>query len=372
MHTNTAFAVSAWLRPTGTGCEGTAVSQDGTHNSGFVLGCYGGKFRFSMMANDDGVTSAFLLSTNPAPIGLWTNVVGAYDPSAAMIYLYVNSVLQGSAALSGSWDAAGPFVIGRERYLDAANRWWSGDISDVRAWDRVVYSADLAALSPSSWADQFPLADPTRNTIRDNVLTWTGAPAPTMDDMNPPGSGGTPAVLLNNADTVDRATSATPSVRTDGSFSGSAWVNPTSLPGGNRSVVAQNGTNVSAFSLGISSNKHYMFRMSSADMVNPGATVVEAPETPVAGQWVQLIGTFDFTSKRMTLYVNGVQKGTPLTFAGTPWHAGGPLMVGAARWNGGTTDSWIGGIDYVSTFNGVLSAGQIQNLYLYDDPYFVL
>jgi hypothetical protein len=188
--------------------------------------------------------------------------------------------------------------------------------------------------------------------------------------MNPPDGGGTPGVLLNTADTVDSATTTGPSVRTDGSFSVSAWLTPNRLTGGNQSAVAQNGTVASNFSLGISQANRYQFRMNSGDVTGPTATIVEAPGTAVVGRWVHLLGTFDFTTRQMTLYVNGLPAAS-LPFTGTPWHAGGPLVVGAARWKGLPVDYWCGGIDNVALFNGVLNATQIQNLYRYNDPFYV-
>ena len=134
--------------------------------------------------------------------------------------------------------------------------------------------------------------------------------------------------------------------------------------------MSQRGVHTSNFSLGVSAADQYQFRMNDRDAVNPGAAVLVAPGTAVAGQWVHLTGTYDFTARRLTLYVNGVPAATTTeTFA--PWHATGSLLVGAAFWNDGIADPWPGGLDNVGVFNGVLTATQIQNLYRFNNPFYV-
>ncbi|NMO50682.1 LamG domain-containing protein [Actinoplanes sp. TBRC 11911] len=374
IHTNTSFAVAAWVRPTGTSCTGNAVSQDGVHTSGFYLGCFQGKFDFDMIASDSSsVASTRLLSTATANTGVWTSIAGVYDRSAGKISLYVNGVLQSSATLSGQqWDAAGPFAIGRDRYTDISGDWWAGDISDVRVWDRVGYASDIAGLSASSWADQYPLGfDPTQNKMDPiaNPLTWTGGPQPGFDDMNPPDSGGTPATVLNSAD-PDYGLSARPAVRTDGSFSVSAWVNPATLTGAFASAVSQNGTVTSNFGLGVSAANHYTFWIHNTDTTSTPAAIVQSTALAVAGQWVNLIGTFDATTKQITLYVNGVSQGAT-ALPVTPWHATGPVAVGSGLWQAQLGYVWNGGIDNAGLFNGVLNATEISNLYTFNDPYYV-
>ncbi|WP_239163582.1 LamG domain-containing protein [Paractinoplanes rishiriensis] len=371
IHTNTSFAVSAWLRPTRTSCSGTAVSQDGVHTSGFYLGCYQGRFSFNVIQTDSSeVYGTRVTSAAAAQAGVWSNVVGVYDLSENRIALYVNGVAQGSAPLSAPlWDAAGPFVVGRERYVDASGGWWAGDIADVRVWDRVIYQPDVDAQSAASWADHFPLGfDLAYNGRRDNPLTWNVEPEPGWDNMNPPDNGGTPAVMLSGG---PRAVSAHSGVRTDGSFSVSAWIGPNLITGGNLSAVAQRGTMASNFSLGIKQETNqYQFRMNHSDIGWPDATVVAAPGTAVVDQWVHLTGTFDFTTRQMNLYVNGGLQASG-TFGAAPWHAAGPVLVGAAWWQGVAADYWHGGIDNVALFNGVLTTAQIDNLYRYSDPFYV-
>ncbi|GAA2885645.1 LamG domain-containing protein [Actinoplanes cyaneus] len=375
IHTDTSFSVAAWVRPSGTSCTTNAVGQDGVHTSGFYLGCYQGKFTFDVIASDSSsVVTTRTVSAATAPIGSWSSLLGVYDLSANQIRLYVNGVLQQSAALTGPlWDATGPFVIGRERYADTSTGWWAGDISAVRVWDRVAYQADIASLSASSWADQYPLGlDPAQNAKDPvaNPLTWTGSPQVGIDDMNPPGTGGTPAAILTPTH-PDYGLSARPSVRTDGSFTVSAWVDPAAPNSTYTNAVSQNGAVTANFGLGLSSTNHYDFWMHGSDVTSPTATVAQSAATATAGTWVHLIGVFDATTKVLTLYVDGTVAGTA-TFTATPWYTSGSVAVGSGRWQNANAYLWNGGIDNVGLFNGVLSATEISNLYRFNDPYYVL
>jgi hypothetical protein len=372
IHTNTSFAVSAWVKPTGTSCTANAIGQDGVHTSGFYLGCYSGKFTFDVISSDSStVTTTRTLSTANAPMNVWSNLVGVYDLSAKTISLYVNGVLQQTVAQATTlWDAAGPFVVGRQRYNDVSSGWWAGDISDVRVWDRVAYTSDIAALSSASWADQYPLNDLSGTDAQGtHPLTWSGSPTGAYDDMNPPGNGGTPAVGFASADS-DYATSTGPSVRTDGSFTVSAWVSPSMLSGNYANAVSQNSVVTSNFGLGMSNANKFDFWMHSTDTTSTPATVVSSTNVAVVGQWVNLIGTFDYTTKLLTLYVNGQQQGSPVAFPATPWHATGPVMIGSGQYQGVRGYPWNGGIDNVGLFNGVLNATQISNLYNFNNPFY--
>jgi hypothetical protein len=375
IHTNTSFAVSAWVRSSVATCtSGMAVSQDGVHTSGFYLGCYQGKFTFDVIQSDSSsVVSTRTLSTANAPMGVWTSLAGVYDRSSGQVSLYVNGVLQQTATLTAPlWDATGPLVIGRSRYIDASSNWWAGDISDVRVWDRTGYAADIASLSASSWADQFPLGfDPAQNSKDPvpNPLTWTGSPQQGYDNINPPSNGGTPATLVNPAH-PDYGVSARPSVRTDGSFSVSAWVNPAALGGTYVNAVSQNGAVTANFGIGLNTADHYDFWMHSADVTAPAASVVQSTNVAVVDQWVNLIGTFDAVTKTLTLYVDGAAQGS-VVFPNTPWYSNGRVTIGAGLWQGVQSYLWNGGVDNAGFFNGVLNATEINALYTFNDPYYV-
>ncbi|MEV6843001.1 LamG-like jellyroll fold domain-containing protein [Actinoplanes sp. NPDC051411] len=372
--TDTSFAVSAWVRPNAScAASHTAVSEDGAHTSGFYLGCFNNKFQFNVIGQDSTTVSATrVYSIAAAPLNLWSNLVGVYDMSAGKVSLYVNGVLQGSVPLNGTvagklWSATGAFTIGREKFSDVSTGYWSGDIADVQIWDRVAYQRDIDALSPATWADQWLLNDTAgMDSKGTHPLTWYGSPQPAFDDMN---VSGTPALTLSSA-TPDYALSSGPSVRTDGSFTVSAWINPAAATNVYRNAVSQNSAVTSNFGLGLDASNRYTFWMHAADVTSPGLSVASSATTATAGQWVNLIGTFDASTKVLKLYVNGVQAGT-VTFASTQWNASGPLSVGSGQWQAAIGYLWDGGVDSVATFNGALTATQIDNLYTLNDPFFV-
>jgi hypothetical protein len=97
------------------------------------------------------------------------------------------------------------------------------------------------------------------------------------------------------------------------------------------------------------------------------ACTTTALTTSVLNTWVHLAGVYDAVTRKLALYVDGtrVDPGTA-TVAGR-WNATGPFAVGRARWTpvGGSpsnVDHWVGALDEVRVFQGVLSPSAINTL----------
>ncbi|MEV4559954.1 LamG-like jellyroll fold domain-containing protein [Kitasatospora sp. NPDC049285] len=89
------------------------------------------------------------------------------------------------------------------------------------------------------------------------------------------------------------------------------------------------------------------------------ATAKSAAET---GKWTHLVGTYDATSKIMTLYVNGTYAGSaPVS---TTWASTGNLTIGANRYPDGHLDNMTAGnIADARTYPYALSTEQVAALY---------
>ena len=80
--------------------------------------------------------------------------------------------------------------------------------------------------------------------------------------------------------------------------------------------------------------------------------------TTDVGRWVHLVGVFDATNARISLYINGtLAASVPRT---ARWHANGPLTIGTALWSpaGGPrrlVDWWPGDIDEVRVYAGAVT-----------------
>lgn len=119
-----------------------------------------------------------------------------------------------------------------------------------------------------------------------------------------------------------------PAIATNGDFSVSAWVKPTSLGG---TVLSQDGTNTAAFTVSSDATaKTWRFAMSRTDSVGPvWDTVSSAADTARAGVWTKVTATYRASTGLMTLAVNDTVAATGSHT--TPWNATGGLRVAAAK-----------------------------------------
>ncbi len=75
----------------------------------------------------------------------WQHFAWVYDGSA--IKLYVNGVLKGSKAATGSFTATNiPFAVGRSIAGGGLNFFWGGRIDEVSAWSKALSQAEIQAM----------------------------------------------------------------------------------------------------------------------------------------------------------------------------------------------------------------------------------
>ncbi|CAM3424288.1 LamG-like jellyroll fold domain-containing protein [Stackebrandtia soli] len=142
-------------------------------------------------------------------------------------------------------------------------------------------------------------------------------------------------------------------VRTDDSFSVSAWVRMDG-PTDHGTIVAQAAANRPSFYLKYNTTKkRWGFEMPSADVASPTWHQAFSVEEPRYGVWTHLTGVLDRTEGVMRLYVNGLlESEIP---APTSWHVDGELAVGYASDNAGTTWSpFDGAMGQVRVFDRVV------------------
>jgi hypothetical protein len=138
-------------------------------------------------------------------------------------------------------------------------------------------------------------------------------------------------------------------VRTDASFSVTAWAKVAALDDRFQTVVSQHGANTCAFCLQYQGDKKaWVFVLPQTDQATPpGWSFVQAPAT--AGEWTHLAGVYDAEAKKVRLYVNGRLAGSaPHT---TPWNGADVLRIGTA---------FAGGVDEVKLYDRVLSDAEVS------------
>jgi hypothetical protein len=353
-----------------------------------------------------------------ADVGRWTHVAGTFDSAEKKLRLYVDGVLVATADRTAApWSATGKFAVGRGFATAVAANFFNGAIADVQVFDRVLepqdFAGQLADDPASSGFDEpgiltpievgawdFQAAYPCfvadlRDTCEapDTTTAWGRWLALTrgaevgaghsaseqglwLDKRYFPDDGGN---FTETTDEYGRSAIKTgttapdadgneftlwqdkPVLRTDQSFTVSAWVMPEDgIDGtGDRTIIAQRGTHQSAFWLKYNpATGKWEFLISQQDVLDSPTQWVESVSDVQTGVWTQVTGVYDTSLKQLRLYVNGELEGTK-ALAYAPFTATGTLLVGHALWQDQLADQWWGGIDDLEVYQGAATtAGQ--------------
>ncbi|MEV7985642.1 LamG-like jellyroll fold domain-containing protein [Micromonospora sp. NPDC085948] len=231
-----------------------------------------------------------------------------------------------------------PNSIG-ENVLSVKSRDQAGNTTE--AYD-YVFLVDSPSAPRAHWAIDEGTGTTLTNRI-DGGQSATLTPNPSWSDSRLRGThknrGKDWAVKFRGAS--DYAGTSSAVVDTARSFSISAWVRADAVGG---VVVSQPGTKKSPFELQyFPAKERWCFVTYVADLSNAGATAAPActAEPVQVGVWVHLTGVYDAGSaNQLSLYVNGVRKGTGST--APVWSSGGPLLIGVAR--AGILTGWFNGL----------------------------
>ncbi|WP_304451428.1 LamG-like jellyroll fold domain-containing protein [Nocardiopsis sp. YSL2] len=384
--TSSAFSVSAWVRMDDKDRNRSAVAQTGEGNSGFYLGYQQtfdhDRWVLKMAPSDEvgatGWTRA--LSDEPAETGVWTHLLGTFDPASGETVLYVDGVRQQSTGtMDTPWQAEGPLMIGGGLSSSETSEHWLGGIDDVRVWDRVLTDESLngdedtpseawtLANRPAALEGRWQLDETGGTAVADSsdhgldatlhgdpMTAWNQA----LNDVT-----FAPGVSLN-ADHQEHITTDAPAVRTDRSYSVAAWVRLDEV-GHNATAVSQDGNDHSAFYLSYQSTyewNNWVMKLPPSDQT--GATGWHralSDHEPEFGRWTHLAATYDHTKREATLYIDGVAQGTAEVPAA--WHASGSTVIGGARFEQAFEGEWDGDISDVHLYQGVLNQADIAHVY---------
>jgi hypothetical protein len=165
-----------------------------------------------------------------------------------------------------------------------------------------------------------------------------------------------------------------PVIRTDQSFTVSAWVKLRNLPAHNMVVTSQSGQKGSGFALYYkyvsATEKYWSFMMTQSDLNSSDAgyaarrSISNSDFPAVEDTWVHLAGVYDSNAGSLSLYVNGKDVGA--SDAADPngfrpdWNAIGSLQVGRTWYNSRLTDYLDGFISDVHIYPGALDYLQIS------------
>ncbi|GHG18740.1 hypothetical protein GCM10017567_41500 [Amycolatopsis bullii] len=344
------FTVAAWAKLTDTTHSQTVLAQDGTQVMAIALQYNKENNAWAMrVSTGDSAApgSVWAFSGAPPQIGVWTHVAGTYDASTHLATLYVDGAKQ-STVIAQPWAATGPAVLGAAKWAGARTDFFHGSLDDLQVWQRALSGPevhDLAGVAvplanyalaegcgpelisatshvPSLQAS-WTLGQTSGNTATDstgygNSVTLTGGYG-----WVPGHDGG--GLQLDGA--TGYGTTPGPVVNTAESFTVSAWVNPTDLNAG-YTVLSQAGSAGANFVLRYDkAANRWAFGMSPADTATTAMTWATGTSVPQAGAWTLLTATFDKTTSRLRLAVNGKREADASVAAA--WTANGPLLLGA-------------------------------------------
>jgi hypothetical protein len=364
LRTDASFSVAAWVRLDGTFAHFTAVSQEGTRQSGFHLGYAGDvdRWSFGMVTTDnDTEVEHRAVSTSQPRFHVWTHLLGIYDKTTGQLKLYVDGVLQSTVAHAAAWHAGGGLRIGRGKWRGFLTNWWSGAIDDVRTYQGVVPPDTIAEMSrPAPVLLGHWLLDETGGTVAADASgagrTATVAAGCTWTPGWFEGS-------LSGAGACNAATGV-PVVRTDQSFTVGAWLRFSGATDFTLyTAVSQDGTANSGFLLQyMTGENQWGFSMPTLDGGGETYVTARSPQPVALDVWTHVAGVYDASAGQLRLYVDGLL----VSVAGhaNPWHAGGSLQIGRAKWHGFVGDWWRGGIDDVRVFQGALTDDEVYELTL--------
>jgi hypothetical protein len=410
VHTDAAFTVSAWVRiPSGVdGGWRTVVSQSSDRSGGFFVQYNGssGELSFAMPHPDEAAVDR---ASAPLPAtDVWTHVAAAYNPANPAnvgMELYINGRRAATADRPADrrWHAPGPLQIGRGKWNGTWGQAWIGDVDEIRIFSRALSREEIVgnphndsrrgdpmlgiSARPTSRAGSYLLNDGGTDAFE-----LIGLPNPaTLGPGASWGPGhlgrGTALSLTGGVDSF--AATEDPLVRTDQSFTVSAWVKADRLDHSHRIAVSQDGDSHSGFMLGYD-NLHcqngepdpgcepgkgkWAFTLPlTGDGPMRDVTVVHNARTPQLGQWVHLTGVFNAPARELRVFVNGnIQGQEPRTLTvdemSRRWNATGGLQIGRAKRDGEHTFPFAGQVACVEVHTGVRTFSEIQAAHRHGCP----
>jgi hypothetical protein len=367
--------ISAWLRHSSdalTGWEAIVTKGDASYRMHLCGNC-GQTFGAAINDGTDAVSS----NTVPEP-GRWYHVVATYD--RVSLKIYVDGVLEGSdPATAAVVNVAHNFAIGEN--LQQTGRHWSGQIDDVRLYNRAITPDEIKRLYKmgSTFKINTDVASDNPDLKRGLVGYWSfdgnsmaGTRAHDMSGQGNHGTltGGPTKVVgklgqaLSFDGTDDRIDIPNATNFALSSFTISAW-------------AKKNGTNFDGiFShnrLPLPADTHYHLRFENNGSIyclagddDGSGYLVIVPVSGGTSGWHHLVCRFQ--SDALSAYADGVLLGTDTSGTYTP-DTSDATEIGRIVRSGGSTFDWAkGSIDEVRVYNRALSADEIKRLYNMGTP----
>ncbi|MET9528991.1 LamG-like jellyroll fold domain-containing protein [Streptomyces sp. NPDC006649] len=377
--TSAGFSVSAWVKLSKMP-DGAAViaTQPGNNSPGFELYYSKTSDRWAFDQYTADTASATPVRAMQASGGgvkpdEWVHLAGTYSTATDLLSLYVNGSLAGTAAYATPWDAHRGLQIGAGSYDGKPASYFPGAIDDIRIYDKPLAPADVTQLASKKSLNAgrparavFPLDDSAVGGDGKPTMELHGqadVEAAVLKNGAEPGEAGAYGKALSLDGVDDYATTVSPHVNNQASFSVVAWARLSTKPTHAGIVATQTGKVKPGFELYYSPTYGWSFNQYTAD--STAGTPVRASQGGTtkspAGEWTQLLGSYDAVTNDLRLYVNGVWVSTAKFTA--PFYGGGPVQIGAGSYSGKPDSFFPGQVDDVQVYDRALSAPEASDLY---------
>ncbi|WP_394614186.1 LamG domain-containing protein [Lentzea sp. JNUCC 0626] len=346
------FTLSAWTKA-GAGDISRAVLA-AADSTGLSAGLYYDaavrRWAFGM-ATPDGTGLRVAHSRADAQADTWTHLAGTYEVTTGTLTFYVDGVVQGE--LTGvEGRAASQLLVGRHRWNGVDVGGAPGAVDEIRVYPRTANAAEVGALAKQvGLRAHYRFAEGTGAASQDDA---TGAVATLNGNTAWESDGDNTSLLLNGPDQDGEAyvSAPAPGIRTDRSFSLSAWarLDLDARDGKDRTVASlvHNGTSLLELRYG-GASKQWEFVVDGV--------VVTTQYRAELQEWTYLTAVHDKNNAQLRLYFNGLYV-TSAPFTGGSAETGAGLELGRSA----TTPAgsfWKGGLDDVRAYTGVLTQEQI-------------
>ncbi|MGK5498893.1 LamG domain-containing protein [Streptomyces sp. URMC 125] len=379
LDTRGSFSVSAWVRPTALDRNMAVISQDGSGEPGFTLGydAAARSWAFSMPVSDVSTLGHWRASADVEVVkDQWVLLTGVYDAHAEgspRLSIYVNQHLKGTAERGSEWTSHGNLQIGRAVAKSGYRDHFTGDLAEVRVFDRVLPAAQVAELMTvkPERRGYWPLedaADGASANVREGgqPLTLNGDASVfrTDDPLFDPALVGDGHLVLDGEG--DWAATAAPPVSGDGSFTIAARAQLTTLdPEKSQTVFSLPGRNADRVAVRYqASTGQWELEVAREDAAGAPTVVYSDDENdPITdGSGQHLAVVYDAFANELRLYVQGQLVDAARGGDDTLWPAAGGLQVGRSA-QGGGSEYFAGALDEVRVYAGAVDHTVVKQMW---------
>ena len=367
------LSYSAWFNTTGTGVHAIISFNGGTgwHSAGlYEMRVTYGKLQ-TRCISDASSTELVITGTAVVNDGEWHHGVLSFDYPSRTVELFVDGVSQGTQT-ADAWAAPDDQInrrltLGVTHYNTEDRDLFTGLIDEVSVYDSVLTSTEINVLFGTPTLPT-PIGHWSFNgNYNDTVGSEDGLPQ-NGAALVPGGLDGDAVELWTLGEHVDLGDVNAFDPNT-GSLSYSTWFNTTGA--GVHAIITFNGGtgwhSAGLFEMRVAYGKlqtRCISDASSSELVITSFTVVND------GGWHHGVLTFDYPSKTVELFIDGVSEGTQTADA---WQAPNDqvnrrLVLGVTHYNTEDRDLFTGLIDEVSIYDTVLTPAEISILFNKNSP----